>query len=440
MVTSIPRTYLVGCQTAAMASVQLTDRDAALLRGEGTEAQQLAMRIVVAAARVLGAEALLDVTQAHIDSCLYHGRSGLDFAERLLAGDAKVAVPSTLNVSSLDLLHPDLYRGDPETAVRARRLMECYELMGCRATWTCAPYQLTTRPRFGEHIAWAESNAIVFANSVLGARTHRYGDFIDICAAITGRVADAGLHRTENRRGQIVFDVGALPDPMLARSDFPHLLGLVVGRRSGSRVPVIEGLPASISEDDLKAIGAAAASSGAVGMFHAVGITPEARTLDVALGGAAPQAAIVVTAAELAAARSELTTSVAGPLAAVSVGTPHASVAELAALVRLLDGRSVSALLDMYVSTGRDMLEAATTQGLIAPLLDAGVQVVVDTCTYITPVMKSRPGAVMTNAAKWAYYAPANLGVDVLFGSLEECVESAVAGEVRRDDRAWSDA
>jgi predicted aconitase len=423
-----------------MGRLELTDRDAALLAGDGTEAQQLAMRIVVAAAEVLGAEALRDVTQAHIDSCLYHGRSGLDFAERLVAGRARVAVPSTLNVSSLDLLHPELYRGDPETATRARRLMECYELMGCRSTWTCAPYQLAARPGFGEHVAWAESNAIVFANSVLGARTHRYGDFIDICAAITGRVPDAGLHRTENRRGQVVFDVAALPEPVIARSDFPHLLGLVVGRRSGSRVPVIDGLPAAVSEDDLKAIGAAAASSGAVGMFHAVGITPEAPTLDAALGGTPTETTIPVTIDELIAARDELTTRVAGPLAAVSVGTPHASVAELAALVRLLDGRSVSALLDMYVSTGRDMLEEATTRGLIAPLLDAGVQVVVDTCTYITPVMKARSGVVMTNAAKWAYYAPANLGVDVLFASLEECVESAVAGEVRRDDRVWREA
>ena len=147
-----------------------------------------------------------------------------------------------------------------------------------------------------------------------------------------------------------MFDVGALSESVLARSDFPHLLGLVVGRRSGSRVPVIEGLPASVSEDDLKAIGAAAASSGAVGMFHAVGITPEAPTRDAALGGALPEATVEVSIDALAAARDELTTSVAGPLAAVSVGTPHASVAELAALVRLLDGRSVSSHLDMYVS------------------------------------------------------------------------------------------
>ncbi len=148
---------------------------------------------------------LRDVTRAHIDSCLYHGQVGLDFAERLLAGGASVTVPATLNVSSLDLLHPELVLLDDETRGRARRLMDAYVAMGCRPTWTCAPYQLPDRPAFGEHVAWAESNAIVFANSVLGARTNRYGDFIDICAAVTGRVPDHGLHTDEGRRATARF-------------------------------------------------------------------------------------------------------------------------------------------------------------------------------------------------------------------------------------------
>ena len=128
----------------------------------------------------------MPITSAHIDGCLFHGQAGLDFAERLLAEGARVEVPTTLNVSSLDLLHPPLYRGDPETARSARRLMEVYEAMGCQPTWTCAPYQLPDRPGFGQQIAWAESNAIVFANSVLGARTNRYGDFLDISCAVMG--------------------------------------------------------------------------------------------------------------------------------------------------------------------------------------------------------------------------------------------------------------
>jgi hypothetical protein len=180
--------------------VELTESDRSYLRGERGEAAALAMRIVVEMAGVLAADRLIDVASAHVDGCLYHGIAGLEFAERLVAGGARVAVPTTLNVGALDLLHPDRYRGDAETAANARRQMDAYVAMGCRPTWTCAPYQLPGRPAFGQHVAWAESNAIVFCNSVLGARTDRYGDFIDICGALTGRVPFAGLHRDEARR------------------------------------------------------------------------------------------------------------------------------------------------------------------------------------------------------------------------------------------------
>ena len=187
--------------------VELTESDRAFLRGERGEAAALAMRIVVEMAGVSGAERLIDVDSAHVDGCLYHGRAGLEFAERLVNGGARVAVPTTLNVAALDLLHPDRYRGDGDTAANARRQMDAYVAMGCRPTWTCAPYQLPERPAFGQHVAWAESNAIVFCNSVLGARTDRYGDFIDICAAVTGRVPLAGLHRDEERRATLVLQL-----------------------------------------------------------------------------------------------------------------------------------------------------------------------------------------------------------------------------------------
>src|ERR687897_1685646 len=205
--------------------VELEDQDRAFLDGEVGDGPALAMRLVVRMAEVVRAPRLRDVTGAHIDSCLYHGQAGLDFAERLLAGGAKVAVPATLNVSSLDLLHPELVRLDDETRERAKRLMDAYVAMGCRPTWTCAPYQLLDRPALGEHIAWAESNAIVFANSVLGARTNRYGDFIDVCAAITGRVPEVGLHRTENRRARIVFRLVDVPERLLGDDVLYPVLG-----------------------------------------------------------------------------------------------------------------------------------------------------------------------------------------------------------------------
>lgn len=166
--------------------------------------------------------------------------------------------------------------------------MDAYVRIGCWPTWTCAPYQLPGRPLFGEQVAWAESNAIVFINSVVGARTERYGDFIDICAAITGRVPEHGLHLTENRRAEVVFDVSDLSPRSVATDLFWALLGYVVGARAGNLVPAVVGAPTDVSEDALKAFGAAAASSGAVALFHIVGVTPEAPSVDVALQGHNP--------------------------------------------------------------------------------------------------------------------------------------------------------
>jgi len=416
--------------------VELTESDRAFLHGERGDAAALAMRIIVEMAGVSGAERLIDVTSAHVDGCLYHGLAGLEFAQRLVAGGARVKVPTTLNVGYLDLLHPDRYRGDEETAMNARRQMDRYVEMGCRPTWTCAPYQLPERPAFGQHVAWAESNAIVFCNSVLGARTDRYGDFIDVCAALTGRVPLAGLHRDEERRATLAFRLEGVSERLLASDAFYPVLGHLLGKEAGNDVAAIVGLPADASEDQMKALGAAAASSGSVAMFHAIGITPEAPTLEVATAGE-PVPEIVVTSERLRAARSELGTARDGQLGAVSVGTPHASLAELERLAALLG--TAEPAVPFYVNIGRDVLAEAETRGLRASLESSRVRIVTDTCTYITPVMDPVDGPVMTDSAKWAWYAPANIGVDVVIGRLEDCVRSAIAGRVLLDETLWAD-
>jgi predicted aconitase len=408
--------------------IELLADERALLDGDAGPGAALAMRIVLTAADAIGAPRLRSVTRAHVDGCLYHGRSSLDFVERLSRDGARVTVPTTLNVGLVDLLHPGLNRGDAGRAQAARALMEGYTALGCKPTFTCAPYQLPDRPALGEHIAWAESNAIVFANSVLGARTNRYGDLIDIAAAITGRVPDAGLHCDERRAAQVVFDVSGLPPRVLAGDTLAPLLGHHVGARCGDLVPAIVGLPADTDEDALKALGAAAASSGAVGLFHAVGITPEAATLADALRGREPERTESVTMGDLETARAELGRPGSGRLAAVSVGTPHASPRELRHLAALLDGLRVSQQVAFYVCTHRAALEAEPDA--VDVIEAAGANVVVDTCTYFAPIMDASGGVVMTNSAKWAYYAPSNLGVEVAFGSWADCVRSAVAGEL----------
>jgi predicted aconitase len=416
--------------------LELTGRDRALLSGVEGEAARLAMRIVVEMAPVMGADELIDVVSAHVDGCLYHGRAGLEFAERLSAAGARVRVPTTLNVGALDLLHPEPSRLDPSIAADARRQMDAYVAMGCRPTWTCAPYQLPDRPAFGQHVAWAESNAIVFCNSVLGARTNRYGDFIDVCAAITGRVPYAGLHRDEERRARLALRLEHVPAGLLGSDALFPVLGHVLGREAGSDVAAIVGLPPSTSEDRLKALGAAAASSGAVGMFHAVGVTREASTLEAATRGE-PVPEVGVSLGRLRAARDELGPAVGDALAAVCVGTPHASLAELGRLRELLGGRSPR--LPLWVNTGRDVLSEARRHGIARDLESAGVRIVTDTCTYLTPMLEDVDGPVMTDSGKWAWYAPANIGVEVVFGGLEECVRSALEGRVVRDEALWGD-
>jgi len=404
----------------------LTDADQSMLDGSEGGAVALAMELIVATGEAMRAPTLLDISGAHIDGCLYHGQAGLDFARLLGDLGGKVRVPTTLNVSSLDLLHPDLYRGGPESAGLARELMDAYVEMGCMPSWTCAPYQLADRPRFGEQIAWGESNAIVFANSVIGARTARYGDFLDICCAITGRAPESELHTEEGRRATLILDL-EVPDRALDSEVLYPVLGHLLGQVAGSEIAAITGLDDRATEDRLKALGAAAASSGAVGMFHVVGVTPEAATLEEASRGSKPSRRIRVGVDELTRARSALGVG-SGDLGAVSVGTPHFSARELEELADLVAGKRSS--VPFYVNTSREMLARATRRGLVAPIETFGATLVTDTCTYITPIMGRVNGVVMTNSGKWAFYAPGNLGVEVVFASLAECVESAVVGKV----------
>ena len=414
-------------------TLALDEAEQAMLNGEAGGAAALAMRVLVPYADALGAPALLPITGAHVDGCLYHGEAGLDFVEALLQRGGRVRVPTTLNVGSLDLIHPELMRMDGEQRTKPLRLMKAHEALGCVPSFTCAPYQTLFRPSFGDQVAWGESNAIVFANSVIGARTNRYGDFLDLCCALTGRVPAWGLHLEANRRGQILFRLAGFPDGLEATDALFVAVGVLVGRRTGESVPVIEGLPPPRDEDQLKALGAAAASAGAVGLFHAVGITPEAPTRDIALGGAAPEAIVDLGPAEVRDALARLSTVPDGsPIAAVCLGTPHFSQAEwrrLALLLRQIQpGRGVP----VYVNTGRATLDAVRAEGLIEGLEAYGLIPVVDTCTYVTAILRRLEAAAMTDSGKWALYAPGNLGCEVAFGDLVDCVASAAAGHVVR--------
>lgn len=417
---------------------ELSAEERAIAAGALGGGAAMAMRIVAEAARLMGAPRLIPVASAHIDGALYHGDSGTLFAEKLVEGGAMVAVRSTLNVGALTPHGCIATRLPPAQHGMAARMMRAYEAMGCEPSWTCAPYQAGHRPKQGSDVAWGESNAVVFCNSVLGARTNRYGDFLDIACAIAGRAPDYGLHRPENRLATLLVDVSGLSEALRRSDVFYPVLGALLGREAGTAVAVIEGLQGLTDEDRLKALGASAASAGGVGLFHVAGVTPEAPDAAAALGGRAPAQSVVVTPERIAAELVRLSTAGASDrIDAVAIGSPHLSLAEIDALERLLAGRKLAA--PIYANTGRHVLKPLEEQGRRSALERAGVVFVVDTCVVVTPIMPELKGGVlMTNSGKFAHYAPGNTGYAVTYGSLAECIESAVAGRLVRETRAWA--
>jgi len=408
-----------------------------MLDGARGPAVQMAMSILVQMAEVYGATKLMDITAAHIDSTIYIGEAGLEFAERLASLGARVVVPSTLNVSGLDEHHWQDWPVPSEWARNAHRQMVAYKSMGCVPTWTCAPYQTEMRPSFGQQIAWGESNAIAFANSVLGARTERYPDLLDICCAITGRVPAVGLHMTENRAGEILMPLIDVPLSVQKHDSFYPVLGYLIGKVAQDRISVIDGIDVEPTEDQLKALGAAAASSGTVALFHIVGVTPEAPTLEAAFQNRQPLKKIEVTMDTLRAARRELTTADGDQLDMVVLGSPHFSLEEFKQLVPLLDGKRVQPDVKFLITSSRAMTLLAKKAGYLAALEAFGGMVTVDTCILATPMLPPEVKTLMTNSAKYAYYAPGLLNSRVTFGSLEDCVWSAIEGHVIRDESLW---
>ena len=420
--------------------MRLAEPDRAALAGDRGEAARLAMRILVRMAEVRGAKAMLDIEGAHIDSTIYVGDAGLEFAERLAGLGARVAVPSTLNVSGLDEHHYGDWPVPEDWADRSARQMRAYASMGTIPTWTCAPYQTGPLPRFGQQVAWGESNAVCFANSVIGARTERYPDLLDICAAITARAPAVGLHLEENRRATRVLELSGAPESLARTDDFWPVLGHVLGGFAEEAVVALEGLPAAPDEDQLKALGAAAASSGAVALFHIPGVTPEAPTLGDALGGRSPDVVRRVGREALVEARRELGGDDDGPLDMVVLGSPHFSLAEFRKLAAEIDARGGerSPGCEFLVTTSRIVRDLAERAGFLEPLRRFGGKLTVDTCILATPMLASSVRRIMTNSAKYAWYAPGLLSTGVAFGGLGECVESAKRGRVVREPGPWN--
>lgn len=407
--------------------LQLNSADTEMLSGARGDGAQLAMQMIVRVADLWGAARLTDVTWAHVASAYNQGRVNLDFARRLAAAHTRVAIPTTLTACSINLHARDSGTDADDIALE---LIDLYEGMGCDPVMTCAPYHTREEPRFGEQLAWCESSAVVYANSVLGARSNRYVEFVDMCAAVTGRVPYCGLHRDAERRATMLFHVADVPAGWLEEDWFFHVLGLFVGAQCGAHVPAIAGLPESTSVEQLRALGSAAASSGSLGMFHAIGITPEAATVDNAFQGSVPAIKRAITADAIEHVARTLRGAGNLPLSAVCVGAPHFSFREFEDLDTLLGCRSIANEVKFYASTSAAVMAQLDSANRLESLVNAGIEFVVGRCTYYRPAMPGTEGHVMTNSAKWAYYAPSGLDAAVTFASLADCVDSACAGRI----------
>lgn len=420
----------------------LDEIDKDMLAGKFGAAARLAMRIVLRMAGLLGADRLIDVSQAHIDGCIYTGPGGLRFAERLVELGAQVRIPTTLNAVSADRrrwreLGVDAALGEPAT-----RLADAYLKMGASPSFTCAPYLLDSAPAFGEQIVWAESNAVVYANSVVGARTLKYPDYLDICIALTGRAPLAGCHLDAGRTASVLIE---LPRTVGADESLYPLLGYHIGALAPSEIPLILGLEqAAPTSDDLKAFGAAFATTSAAPMFHIAGVTPEASPDTVSRD---LLRSIAVTKADLAASWNELNSAPnnhAGNnrVGLVAIGSPHASLSELERLAALCRGRIKHHDTALVVTCGRAVYEKAAEAGFVAALETFGAQLLTDTCWCMLgePIVPRDARNVMTNSGKYAHYAPGLVGRSARFGSLADCVDAACDGYVAGIVPGWLEA
>jgi predicted aconitase len=408
--------------------LELRASEHAMLQGDEGRAVQRAMEVIVALAKIYGAERLVPVTSVQVAGVSYKnlGEAGLAFLREWAAEGARVRVPTTLNPAGMDTRRWRALGFSETFASRQRAVIEAYTSMGIAPTCTCTPYLVGNQPRYGEHIAWAESSAVSFANSVLGARTNREGGPSALAAAICGRTAAYGMHLDRNRLAQFQIDVRC---PLRTLSDW-SALGYIVGRQVRNRVPHLilrdpgVGLPnidALIEDptvDRLKTLGAAMAASGAVALYHISDLTPEAQDHNVL----APEAQRVVVD-DLSSGYATLD-GTGSQIDLVSIGCPHASSREIQEIAYRVAGERLRAAL--WVTTAQRTRERMTNQ--VIAIEEAGGQVVADTCMVVAPVEELGYRRMATNSAKMAFYTPSHSGLQVRFGTLEQCIDAALNG------------
>lgn len=390
-----------------------------ILQGKEGEAKQLAMQIMTKIADSLGAEELVEVVSvqamAHFGSLHIAGR---DWLEKLACMGGKCCVPTTQDPASIPFETWEEMGYDPEYAENQMRLRDAIIKLEEFPAWSCTPYNQGSVPRYGQNVAWAESSAVSYANSVLGARTNRTPAGLAVCAALTGRAPRFGLYLPENRRAQIKVVIEA---EHLSDLDY-NTIGIILGKQVGSKIPAIYGIPESVTNDNLKYLGASAASSGSVALYHVIGVTPEAIDRDP-FDGRKPEGEIIITRQMLDDTAASLSTKTPGEIDLIVTGCPHSSASEVLHISKLMEGKQLRPGKDFWIFTTYETDSLLRRMGVVQKLEAAGVRMMVSTCLVISPLVGNYK-TLMTDSGKFASYLPSEHSVELVYASMEDCVRA----------------
>jgi hypothetical protein len=408
-----------------------------MLDGAHGRAAQKSMRILLALGKIYAAESLVPVASVQVAGVSYDnlGEAGLSYLQELADGGGKARLLATLNPAGADLENSAALGIEADFVANQQRVIQAFARMGIVASCTCTPYLAGNLPIFGQHIAWSESSAVCYANSVIGARSNREGGPSALAAALTGYTPAYGLHLDVNRRPTLTVQVQAAPS---GSSDF-GALGKAIGERllrAGKQaLPYITGVEQARLEE-LKSFCASLATYGGAAMFHMPGVTPEASAVEP------PGEQIYITSADLEAAHRSLNDAAGEEVDFVTLGCPHLSIREIARLAELLRGRQVTK--EFWITTARATKHIADRMGYTAVIEAAGARFAADTCCVVAPI-KGRFRVMLTDSAKACYYASSKNRFKTVIRSFEEVVAEALtpaplpAGEGRRE-RRWKGA
>jgi hypothetical protein len=390
----------------------LTKEEESILEGEKGPVLERMMRLLSRLGDIYGADKMIPVGSVQVAGVSYKsiGDPGLEFLEDMASRGARVSVLTFLNPAGMDLEDWEAIGFPPDFAEHQIRIMEAFKEMGIVVTSTCTPYLAGNLPRFREHIAWSESSAVSFANSVVSARTNREGGPSALAAGLLGKTPNYGLHLDENRIPQVLVDVSA---EIASDADF-GALGWHIGKQVKNKIPYYRGLPAWATTDHLKALGAAMAASGAVALYYAEGLTPEAHLQEVS-----GLETISVEDSNIEETYATLNTGEEPDI--IILGCPHASLRDIQKTAALLEGKTLQK--PLWICTSRMMKEAANRMGYTQTIEQAGGRVVADTCMVVSPIELMGYTTTGCTSGKAAQYLPGFCKQHVVFNDLPSLIE-----------------